>query len=164
MVEDEDPDNSYTFTLYGPYNEDISDYDSPSFYVEGDSLRSSVVFAREVADTCYVLVELEDSHGFLLSRAFTIKIETDQAGSTAVIPVSVESDLVFPNPASHLIRLKKPDQISSFEVYEISTGRMLMRKSTVEESVDVSDLADGGYLIVIQSNGSVLTQKLLIRH
>ncbi len=55
-----------------------------------------------------------------------------------------------------------PEQISSFELYEISTGRMLMREEMPGERMDVSGLAEGSYLIVIHSAGEIQAQKLLI--
>ena len=162
MVEDEDPDNSYTYTLSGPYNPGVSGFDPASFYVEGDTLRTSVVFDLDESDTAYVLVELVDSYGFQLSRAFTISIKSDQSGSTGMAPVSLENDLVFPNPAGEFINVRNAQQISSLEVYELSSGRLLMRQEILSDRVDVSGLAEGVYLVMIQGMGELKVQKLVI--
>jgi hypothetical protein len=130
--------------------------------VDGDTLRTDVVFDLEVSDTAYVLIELEDSFGFQLSQAFTISIKSDQSGSTAVIPVTLESDLVYPNPASYYITLRNSEEITSFEMYEISTGRAVIREELVTERVDVSGLSEGAYLVVIHTKGEIFAQKLLI--
>lgn len=162
MVEDEEPDNSYTFTLSGPYKPEIADFEPASFYVDGDTLRTSAVFELEVSDTAYVLVELEDKHGFQLSRAFTINIQKDQSGSTGITPLVLENKLVYPNPASDYISLRNTEQISSFELYEISTGRMVIREEKSSDWVDVSGLAEGTYLVLIRSAGKIQAQKLVI--
>lgn len=162
MVEDEDQDNSYTYTLSGPYNPVVPGFDPASFYVDGDTLRTSVVFDLDESDTAYVLVELLDSYGFQLSRAFTINIKSDQSGSTGMTPVSLENDLVFPNPAGEFIDVRNPQQISSFEMYELSSGRMVMRQKTPSGRVDVSGLAEGVYLLVIRGTGELKVQKLIV--
>ncbi len=162
MVEDEDLDNSYTYTLSGPYNPAVPGFDPASFYVEGDTLRTSVIFDLEQSDTAYVLVELVDSYGFQLSRAFTINIKSDQSSSTGISPVSLENDLVFPNPAGEFINLRNPQQISSFEMFEVSSGRMVISEEKVEDRMDVSGLPEGLYLVVIRSEGEMHAQKLMI--
>lgn len=164
IVEDEDQTNSYTYTLYGPYNSEISAYDSASFYMDNDTLRSLVVFDREVADTCYLLVELLDSYGNQLCRAFTIQIEKDQSGSNSIISISEEGDLIFPNPADRMVTMRNPEQISSLEIYEIATGRKVLIMNRVTETIDVSGVPEGLYLVVIRSEGGIAAQKLLIRH
>ncbi len=152
MVEDEDPDNSYTFSVSDP----------SLFSVDGDTLRTNVIFSLEESDTAYVVVELEDKYGFQLSSAFTISILKDQSGSTGMAPLALVNDLVYPNPAGKFINLRNAGQISSFELYEISTGRMVMREEQPGDRLDVSYLPEGTYLILIRSNEKNQAQKLVI--
>ena len=156
LVEDEKTTNSYTYTLFGAN-------DTASFYVEGDTLRTAVVFDRELADTSYLLVELLDSYGNSLSRAFTIQIGENPLGSTVVIPVALEKDLLYPNPADHTVTLRNADQYSSVEFYEI-TGRKIAMMESVTGTIDVSYLSEGIYLVVIRSDKGRALQKLLIQH
>jgi hypothetical protein len=164
LIEDELTDNSYTYILHGPYNQGTSGYDPPSFYVENDTLKTSVVFEYEVSDTSYVLVELEDSFGNMLSRAFTIRIEKDQSGSTGNTLISEEHDLLYPNPADDRINWKNPDPNLVLEIYEVATGRKLSKLQAVDGTIDVSHLQEGMYLVVIRSSGTLRVQKLLIQH
>ncbi|MCK4880527.1 MAG: T9SS type A sorting domain-containing protein, partial [Bacteroidales bacterium] len=117
-----------------------------------------------VADTCYLLMELLDSYGNQLSRAFIIQIEKDQSGSNGIISISVEGDLIYPNPADRMATMRNPEQISSLEIYEIATGRKVSVINRVIETIDVSGLPEGLYLVVIRSEGGVAAQKLLIQH
>ncbi|MFO7670569.1 MAG: C10 family peptidase [Bacteroidales bacterium] len=162
MVEDEDDTNSYTFELKGPFNASVSDYDVPLFYLDEDTLRTDVIFDLHESDTAYVLIELEDKYGFRMSRAFTIQIKRDQSGSTGFTRISLENDLVFPNPAVEYINLRDTEQISLFEIYEISSGRLVMREDLPTDRTDVSGLPEGVYLVVIRSDGEMHAQKLLI--
>jgi hypothetical protein len=164
IIEDEDVTNSYTYILYGPYNHGTSGFDSASFYVENDTLKTSVVFDREVADTCYMLLELLDSYGNQLSRAFTVQIEPDQSGATGISSIVEESDLLYPNPADRLVTLKNPESISSLEIFEIATGRKISMMRNLSGTVDVSGLPEGIYLVVVHSGKGVFLQKLLIQH
>ncbi|MFO7671079.1 MAG: T9SS type A sorting domain-containing protein, partial [Bacteroidales bacterium] len=162
MVEDEDDTNSYTFELKGPFNASVSDYDVPLFYLDEDTLRTDVIFDLHESDTAYVLIELEDRYGFRMSRAFTIHIKRDQSGSTGFTRLSLENDLVFPNPAGEFINLRNPHLISSFEMFEVSSGRMVISQEKVEGRMEVSGLPEGAYLVVIRSEGEMHAQKLLI--
>ena len=164
LVEDDSAANTYTYTLYGPYNPGTSGYDPPSFYVENNSLRTSVVFDHSVSDTSYVLIELEDSYGHILSRAFTIRIEPDASGSTGNILVPEEHELLYPNPADRLISWKNLDPDLVLEVYEVATGRKVSELQTVDGTAYVGGLQEGMYLVVIRSAGTVRAQKLLIQH
>jgi hypothetical protein len=164
IVEDEKATNSYTYTLHGPYNQGVSGFDAASFYLEGDTLKTAVVFDREVADTCYLLVELLDAYGNQLSRAFTIQIASDQSGATEVISVTVEQDLIYPNPADRMVTLGKPDHHGSLEIYELATGRKVFMADQIAETLDVSEMPEGIYLVVVRSKSGVSAQKLLIQH
>lgn len=164
LVEDEAESNTYSYTLYGPYNTGTSTYDPPLFYVEGDTLRTAVVFDHEQADNVFLLLVLEDSYGHELSRAFTIQIEADQSGSTGIIQVSEEHDLLYPNPADDRVTWKNPDLNQDLEIYEVATGRKLSVEPAPDGTINVSALQDGMYLVVIRSTGAVTVQKLLIHH
>ena len=164
LIEDEDPTNSYTFTLYGPYNPGISGFDPPSFYIEDDSLRTGVVFDSQESDTSYVLVELLDSYGNQLSRAFTIQIKPDQSGSTGIPTVSEVVDLLYPNPADRFVTLNDPGVNSTLDIYEIASGRKVAMMHDITGTIDVSGLHEGVYLLVIRSSNGVFAQKLVIRH
>ena len=164
LVEDEDPTNSYTFTLHGPYNPGISGFDPPSFYIENDTLKTAVVFDSQESDTCYVLVELVDSYDNQLNRAFTIQIKPDQSGSTGITNVTEVADLVYPNPADQMVTLKDPGLNSTVEIIEIASGRKVAVTQDRTGTIDVSGLQEGMYLLVIRAFNGISVQKLMIQH
>jgi hypothetical protein len=59
---------------------------------------------------------------------------------------------IFPNPATSILNIKSPDEIRDVAVWD-STGKSVI--SSNEHVVDVSNLAEGLYLIVIQTVGGV---------
>lgn len=162
IVEDEDPLNTYTYTLQGPYNPSIEDYDPPSFYLENDTLKTNMEFDYGVSDTSYVLITLEDSRGFILSRGFTIEITEKQSGATGIRELS-KGVSIFPNPADQYVNIEGVAGYHSVEMWELS-GRMVQKLSPRNDQVDVSGLKNGIYLLVLDGSDGRLVRKLLIQH
>jgi len=162
IVEDEDPLNTYTYTLQGPYNSSTEEYDPPSFYLENDTLKTSVEFDYETSDTCYVLVTLEDSRGFTLSRGFTIEIKENQSGATGIRDLS-KSISIYPNPADQYVNIEDIEGYQSVEMWELS-GRLVQKLSLRNDRLDVSGLRNGIYLLVFDGSEGRLVRKLLIQH
>ena len=162
IVEDEDPLNTYIYTLQGPYNPSIEDYDPPSFYLENDTLKTNVEFDYGISDTSYVLVTLEDSRGFLLSRGFTITITEKQRGVTGIRELS-KGISIYPNPADQYVNIEGVDGYQSIEMWELS-GRMVQKLSPRNDQLDVSGLKNGIYLLVFDGSDGRLVRKLLIQH
>jgi hypothetical protein len=162
IVEDEDPLNTYTYTLQGPYNSSIEDYDPPSFYLENDTLKTNVGFDCSVSDTCYVLITLEDSRGFTLSRGFTIAITENQSGATGIR--ELRNDIsIYPNPADQYVNIEGVEGYQSVEMWELS-GRLVQKLSPQNDRLDVSGLKNGIYLLVLDGSDGRLVRKLLIQH
>ncbi|MCK5693659.1 MAG: T9SS type A sorting domain-containing protein, partial [Bacteroidales bacterium] len=162
IVEDEDPLNTYTYTLQGPYNPSIEDYDPVSFYIENDTLKTNMEFDYSLSDTSYVMITLEDSRGFTLSRGCTIEIVQNQSGTTGIQDIS-RSVNIYPNPADQYVNLEGLEGYLSIEMWELS-GKMLKKLSTEDKQLDVSGLQNGIYLLVCDGKDGRLVRKLLIQH
>ncbi len=162
LVEDDDTANVYSYTLQGPYNPGTSGYDSASFYVEGDSLRTSLVFDLSESDTSYVLITLEDRHGHILSRGFTIRITDEESGSTGVLNLVPEADLVFPNPADQLITVRDDFRGATLGLIEISSGRLVYQEQAATDRTDISAIGEGVYLVIIRTKEGIFSQRLVI--
>jgi hypothetical protein len=163
IVEDEDPANTYTFTLQGPYNPVLEEYDTASFYIENDTLKTLVGFDYTKSDTCYVLISVEDSRGFTLSRAFTIEIIENTSGTT-----DIEDDIstqvsIYPNPADQFIYLDGLEGYQDIGIYELS-GKLIRRISSDQKQLEVSGLKNGIYLLVLDGSQGRLVRKVLIQH
>ncbi len=162
IVDDEDPLNTYTFTLQGPYNPAIEDYDPVSFYIENDTLKSNVEFDCSISDTSYVRITLEDSRGFTLSRGFTIEIKENQSGATGIRELS-KSISIYPNPADQYVNIEGMEGYQSVEMWELS-GKLVQKLSIRNDQLDVSGLNNGIYLLVFNGSDGRLVRKLLIQH
>jgi hypothetical protein len=162
IVEDEDPSNTYSYTLQGPYNPVTEDHDPASFYVENDTLKTSVEFDFAVSDTSFVRISLEDSRGFTLSRDFTITILKNTSGSTSIEQHSLSLN-IYPNPADQFVNLEGMEGYQDIGMYELS-GKLIMKISTDQKQLDVSGLKNGIYLLVCDGSKGRVVRKLLIHH
>jgi len=149
-VEDEDPTNTYTYTVDG------------SFYIENDTLKTGIEFDYETSDTAYVLITVEDSRGFILSRGFTIEILQNQSGTTGIREQSRDVS-IYPNPADRYLFIEGMEGFQSIEMWELS-GKMLMKISSEQKQLDVSGLKNGIYLLVCDGSDGRLVRKILIQH
>ncbi|WP_296386228.1 T9SS type A sorting domain-containing protein [Winogradskyella sp.] len=72
--------------------------------------------------------------------------------------------LLYPNPASQIVNIKSNDglTITSVEVYDIS-GKKINIKLSRNNSLNISNLANGVYLLNIISDDRSVTKKLIIK-
>ena len=84
----------------------------------------------------------------------------DPSGVEDIIGDANDANLIniYPNPATDVIRINS-DAVKSLEIYSI-TGS-LVGKAFGENSVDVSNLAKGNYLVRIATDNSIITRKLI---
>ncbi|WP_452229093.1 T9SS type A sorting domain-containing protein [Lacinutrix sp. MEBiC02404] len=78
----------------------------------------------------------------------------------------MESLAVYPNPAYHTITLSNPKQLvlNNVNLYDLR-GRLVksipLNSGSLEETMDISNLEAGVYLLEIQSNNGTLTKKMI---
>ncbi|MEW4922498.1 T9SS type A sorting domain-containing protein [Algibacter sp. 2305UL17-15] len=72
--------------------------------------------------------------------------------------------LLYPNPASHIVNIKPKDGVSitSVELYDVSGKKVLIKLSN-ENTLNVSNLSDGIYLLNIFSENGSVSKKLIVK-
>ncbi len=79
LVEDEDPNNVYSFTCKGPYSVIWDDYGPASFYISGEQLFTDKVFEYDDVNpdnnTKFLRIIVEDQYGNEYTEDFEISIE-----------------------------------------------------------------------------------------
>lgn len=79
---------------------------------------------------------------------------------------AMESLAVYPNPAYHTITLRNPKQLvlNNLNLYDLR-GRLVksipLNSGSLEETMDVSNLESGVYLLEIQSNNGTLAKRII---
>lgn len=74
---------------------------------------------------------------------------------------SNSSVIVFPNPANSIIRIKSNYEIVSIEIVDL-TGKIILRTSN--NSIDVSALPDGLYLLKANTGGLTKIERIAVFH
>ncbi len=69
----------------------------------------------------------------------------------------------YPNPANNYITVTTENELSTLRIIDVS-GKMLLSRKMVQpvERIDLNGMKSGVYFISLESEGSVVTQKLLI--
>jgi hypothetical protein len=69
---------------------------------------------------------------------------------------------VYPNPTQDIINIKTTDN-SSISIYTLAGAmiKSVINLSTGVQSINVSDLPNGNYIVTLKSNGQILHQKLI---
>ena len=95
-----------------------------------------------------------------------VRIEEVPTARTLTVLPTIETDVeLFPNPASESVQVRVADEIQSIVIFDIH-GREVLRRSF--EGVEQADLnlrefAVGTYLLRIQTEEEVVTEKLIIQ-
>ena len=71
---------------------------------------------------------------------------------------------VYPNPAKTTITIKSTEQaqIDSVELYSVLGKRVLTSSNLVNDSIDVSEVASGIYLLKVNSGANSVTKRIII--
>lgn len=99
-----------------------------------------------------------DGDGFAMDTA-TSKLTLELID--ALVRMNV---LLHPNPASHIVHIKPSDGVSitSIELYDVS-GKKVNMKLSHDNTLNVSNLSDGIYLLNLFSENGTVTKKLIIK-
>ncbi|WP_458627945.1 T9SS type A sorting domain-containing protein [Winogradskyella sp. PC D3.3] len=77
---------------------------------------------------------------------------------------SASSLNVYPNPAKSFLTIKSSDdtQIDSVELYSVLGRKVLTIKKLINDTVDVSELTTGVYLVKINSGNNSVTKRIVV--
>ncbi len=73
----------------------------------------------------------------------------------------ITSFTVYPNPVKDVINISSGADLQSAQIYDL-TGRLVAKKQIVNKTVNVSNLSQGTYLLIVQdADGKKATQKFI---
>lgn len=109
-----------------------------------------VIFSIVAANTLADIQRAADS-------AYTKIYGSSTVGIESIIDEAQVS--IYPNPVNNTLRIQSTEKIKSVEVFSLSGAQML--SSANSNQVDVSGLKSGIYIVRVETNLSVVTQKLI---
>lgn len=88
-------------------------------------------------------------------------IVVGEPGTASIDDVFASKVTVYPNPANSFINISSAEAISGVEVYNVIGKRVLQVTNVVNNSIDVSSLSKGMYILKIASGDSIATKKII---
>ena len=163
-IEDDITSNTYDYSCTGGYDP-VSLDDSECFEIRNDSLFTSRMFYMSEGETYYVNIELTDAHDHSLTEQFEITIVENQSGTAAVKEEMFRDVTFYPNPASDHITLetgRSGVNRVEMEIYSMTGQQCYSCYAGNGERVNLSDLANGTYLVRIKTEEGSAYRKLII--
>ncbi|KMQ60255.1 hypothetical protein ACM46_18780 [Chryseobacterium angstadtii] len=99
-----------------------------------------------------------DYNAPIVTNTFTTAVRGILA--TAETKADQNSMMLYPNPVQDILYIKSAEEIIKVEVYDAS-GRVLNTTGVKNNSINVSELAKGNYIIKLFTKGKTMTQRFI---
>lgn len=155
-VDDEYPDNPYSYQLKGNPVVIGDGYAAPKFYVENDTLKTIEPFSFEKRQSYIVFIQVTDTLGNTLEKMFEIAIEQ----AVGVPSLRNGGMKIYPNPADQLIMIEIP--LESEVVFYNVQGKKVhsVQLQGGSHTVDVSHLSKGLYVVRLNNHEGSWQEKI----
>ncbi len=158
------------------YSEDIFIVQNPSLSsLSGlDSIESSLIYSIEISENdlltecevysiCNFLAANGNAEIYYNSSGCNSVEEVEEACLVKVYHHAKPDIIIYPNPTEEEIRISNNNIIINEVVIYNQLGQKVLHKRNLSNSVDISELVQGIYIIDLISNGSKTRQKLIIK-
>jgi diacylglycerol kinase family enzyme len=130
-----------------------SEFNNPSqFY------RQEVVDLSAYAGNEHVIIK------FVFTSAYGNNVFIDNVnitdGPLAIETVDDSSLAIFPNPVKDVLTINYDNAISQIDVYDIN-GKLVKTFTTVNGTINLSDLSNGVYMLNIQTEEGLVIRKIV---
>ena len=88
-----------------------------------------------------------------------VDFEVDIAAATGINDLTTTQFSITPNPATNVLNIAGADQIKSAQIFSINGA--LVKSVGNERSINIADLDQGMYVLVIQTNNTVSQSKFI---
>lgn len=158
-VDDEYPDNPYTYNLKGnPIIIGDGGFAPAKFYIENDSLKTVETFDYQKRQTYTLFIEAVDSMGHSFEKKFEIQVK-----STVSVPelkTAESGTKIFPNPFSSVITVENELDVE-LSIFTLQGKREYTTTiQTGKSQIDLNQLTNGLYLVKVKNVNGIYYQKL----
>ncbi len=139
----------------------------PDYYLDGDTLRTGRIFSPAEPDTDTILLSLTDRFGHELEKEIILGIGGPPSGTTGFRDEPAPAFSLYPNPASRILYISMDGYaLTGLSVKIFDIRGSLVKNRTLSGpslSVDISDLDNGLYILVIYRNGLPVNNSRFIK-
>ena len=113
----------------------------------------------------YYMVEIVMNTPCVLTKSLSsiksnMASNNPNAGGTGIVETQASTVKVYPNPAQHTLYIESSEAVEQVRVYDVS-GRELMQIANPAQSIDVSTLANGIYIIKVKTAQGETVKKIV---
>ncbi len=148
---DEDEDDIHVYSLSG--------VDAQFFELEDAELVSAAVFDFEEQSSYSIEVTSDDGRGGIFTAVFTIEIIDEDE---AILSVQGEGS-IYPNPATGKVFVGSGSNISKIQLINMNGQVILDIVKPETNEIDLHGIQQGTYLIQIETDSQISTQRIVIR-
>lgn len=165
IIIDEAIDNEYEITLISD-----STYISGSwykdYYIDGDTLRTGVLFPEEANTTDTIWFQVSDIHDNYIEAEVVLVLGDTSTSSTGILEERLQSLVIYPNPVSDILRIQTGtgELVRSVKIYSMD-GSILRERYLYGQSIemDVSSLRPGFYILGLDYTDGIIIRRKFIR-
>jgi hypothetical protein len=155
-IDDEYPENPYTYQLKGNPVVIGDGYAAPKFYVENDTLKTIEPFDFDKRQSYIVFIQVADTLGNTLEKMFEIAIEQ----AVGVPSMRNAGMKIYPNPFNQMVMIETPieSEAAFFSILGKKVYSVQLESGT--HSVDVSHLPKGLYMVRMNNREGSWQEKI----
>ena len=158
---DPDAGDTHTYTIEGA--------DAANFKIKADKLENAAVFDFETKSSYVIKIVSTDAGGSKVSQNFTIRVtdvdENKPPTALPQIPIDDAISLIslYPNPSNGLLKINGLNKIHDLTIKVINLkGQVVKTFSKLRATYDLSDLAKGSYIVLIQAGEETKHLKFIL--
>ncbi|MDN3694488.1 T9SS type A sorting domain-containing protein [Chryseobacterium tructae] len=96
----------------------------------------------------------------IITNTFTTSVLNKEILATSETNGKIDQFIIYPNPVKDILHIKTKEAINKIEIYD-TAGRVISSIGTKENSINVSELPKGNYLIKLFLKDKVSVQKFV---
>lgn len=164
-IVDEALDNEYLITL-GSDSTFIAGSWYRDYYIDGDTLRTGILFTENVNTTDTIWFQVSDVHDNYFEAEVVLRLGDTSTTSISKVQARLEDLILYPNPVSDILKIESSavEFVSSVKIYSMN-GSILIEKYLHGQSIelDVSSLKPGLYILGLAYSDGIIVRKKFIR-
>jgi hypothetical protein len=146
-------------TVYSKEGEDLATVTSGTgeFNASTSDYRTETVDLSYCAGNAHVIIKFVFTSGYG-NNVFIDNVNID--GPLAIETVDNNSLSIFPNPVKDVLNINYDKAISQIDVYDVN-GKRVKTFTTVNGTINISDLSNGVYMLNMQTEDGLVIRKIV---